>query len=94
MDKQEAARILAEELARFRAKPYTELVKLIGDVQVIEVTGPSGADYCLEFLMLWDGKPDGDLLVSGGIDDGGFWAALSPLCEDFIMTPEGEFVGE
>ena len=44
--------------------------------------------------MLWDGKPDGDLLVSGGIDDGGFWAALSLLCEDFIMTPEGEFVGE
>jgi hypothetical protein len=35
----------------------------------------------------------GPLRVLGSIDDGG-WRALSPLCDDFVLAPDGRFVGE
>jgi hypothetical protein len=31
--------------------------------------------------------------ILGSIDDGG-WRALRPLCDDFILAPDGRFVGE
>ena len=94
MDKTEAAEILTEYVSQYRDKTYAELMKLIGDVQVHESTGVSGTEYIMEFIIMWDHKPNGDILVSGGIDDGGFRSAFSPLCEDFILTPDGEYAGE
>ena len=94
MDQSEAAKILEGYISQYRAKSYAELVELIGDVQVHETTGVSGAEYILEFEARWDGKPNGDILVIGGIDDGGFRSAFSPLCDDFILAPDGRFVGE
>lgn len=94
MDKEEAGEILAAYVARYRAKSYAELVALIGDVQVHEAAGDSGAGYVLEFDVLWDRKPNGDIRVVGGIDDGGLRSAFAPLSDDFILTPDGDFVGE
>ena len=94
MDKLEAAKILQDHISRFRAKPYAELATLIGNVQVHDATGTSGADYTLEFDVLWDGDPKGDIRVIGAIDDGTFPSAFSPLSDDFILSPDGTFVGE
>ena len=47
MNTAEAKAILDAELAKFRAKPYSELVSLIEEVQTLEVTAPSGACYQL-----------------------------------------------
>ncbi len=93
MDKPEAKIILAEQLARFRLNSYAELVKIVGEVETYEVTGTSGASYQLEFQVFWDDKKGGDLRVAGAIDDGG-WRALCPLTDDFIVGPDGKFVGE
>jgi hypothetical protein len=41
----------------------------------------------------WDGKPGEDIRVTASIDDGG-WSAYKPMHEDFIMAPDGTFVGE
>jgi hypothetical protein len=57
------------------------------------VKGKSGIEYQVEIVAFWDDKPHGDLRVSGGVDDGG-WRALHPLSDDFIMAPDGSFVGE
>jgi hypothetical protein len=94
MDKEEAREILAAHVARYRAKSYVELATLIGEVQVHEAAGTSGAGYTLEFDVLWDDEPNGDIRVVGGIDDGGLRSAFSPLTDDFLLTPGGEFVGE
>lgn len=94
VDKKEAREILAAYMARYRAMSHAELAVLIGEVQVHEATGASGSDYILEFDVLWDRGPDGNIRVIGGIDDGGFRSAFSPLTDDFIMTPDGEFLGE
>ena len=58
-----------------------------------EVTGHSGTVYQLEFQAVWDGKKDGNLRIIGAIDDGGLRAFIR-LTEDFILTPDGSFVGE
>ncbi len=94
MDKSEAAKFLEAYISQYRAKPHAELVKLMSDVQVHETTGVSGVEYILEFDVRWDDKPNGDIRVAGGIDDGGFRSAFSPLCDDFILSPDGGFVGE
>jgi hypothetical protein len=78
MDKSEAAKILQDHISKYRVKSYAEL----------------GAEYTLEFDVMWDSDPDGDIRVIGGIDDGTFPSAFSPLSDDFILGPDGKFVGE
>jgi hypothetical protein len=94
MDKSEATKILQGHMSRYRAKPYAELKSLIGNVQVHGAAGQSGAEYTLEFDVLWDSNPDCDIRVIGAIDDGTFRSTFSPLSDDFILSPDGKFVGE
>ena len=94
MDKQEALAALERQLAEYRKLGYTELAARIGEDEQCEVTGPSGAEYQIEVQFLWDGKPDGDIRVFGGIDDGTLLAAFRPVCNSFVMTPDGRFLCE
>jgi len=94
MDKQEALAVLERQLTEYRKLSYAELAARIGDDKQCEVTGPSGAEYQIEIQFLWDGQPNGNIMVSAGIDDGTFRAAFRPVCSSFIMTPDGRFLGE
>ena len=76
----------------FKKKSYTELVGLIGDVWAEQIKGDSSAEYTVEIEVFWDGKSNQDVRVLGSIDDGGFRSAFKPLCNDFIVTPEGEII--
>ena len=62
-------------------------------VETHEVLGESGAVYQVETQVFWDGPPDDDVRVIASIDDGG-WSAFMPMSQDFIMAPDGGFVGE
>jgi hypothetical protein len=93
-DGDEARAILAEELGRLRAGTHRELVeRLLGRPETIEVTGPSGVTYQVELQAFSDAGTPGNLRVLAAIDDGGF-RAFVPLTEDFIVAPDGSFVGE
>jgi hypothetical protein len=61
--------------------------------ETIEVRGKSGAVYQVQTQAVWDGGADGDLRIMVAVDDGG-WRAFLPLSEDFIVAPDGSFVGE
>lgn len=91
----EAERFLGEVIAELRAQSYPALVaKYLGETEVRSALGTSGVDYQIEIQGVWDrGKP-GDLRILAGIDDGSFRSALRPLTDDFIMAPDGSFVGE
>ena len=91
MDKQEARSILAEQLAAYRKRSYTDLVAMIGRGEHFEVIGPSGMWYQVEVEVFWDHKPDRAVRVMGAIDDGGI-RAFVPLTDSFIMAPDGTFV--
>ena len=93
MDNVEARAVLQDHLRSYRQRPYGELVALLDKAHVAEVRGPSGVTYQVEVEVHWDHQPGGALRVLGSVDDGG-WRALKPLTDDFILAPDGTFVGE
>lgn len=93
MEKIEAKQVLSRELEKYRGRSFDELVESIGDAIAYEAQGASGAMYQLEITVLWDSRPGGDVRVIASVDDGG-WGAFVPLSGDFIMSPDGNFIGE
>jgi hypothetical protein len=93
MDNDEARLLLRQHLTGYRSRSYAELAAAIGEVAVVELKGPSGAIYQIEVDIRWDKKPRSNVHVFGAIDDGGL-RAFMPLCDDFIMAPDGSFLGE
>ena len=53
MDKQEARSLLTQQLAAYRARSYADLVAMIGHDDCIEIAGPSGQRYQVEFGVIW-----------------------------------------
>lgn len=94
MDEAEARSILSQELAHYRDKPYQGLLALVDSAETVERHSPSGTKYQLEMQVLFDEESRGTLRVIGAVDDGTFWRAVSPLSDDFIVAPDGSFVGE
>jgi hypothetical protein len=92
MNESEAKLILMRELSRYRKLSYTELLALLGSIETCERASPSGITYQVELEVFFvDAKQN--VYVMGCIDDGG-WRAFKPLCGDFIVAPDGSFVGE
>jgi hypothetical protein len=89
----EAKSLLKNELSRYRKRSYAELLSLLGHPETFERVSPSGAIYQIEMEVFFDDNSRSTLRVSGAIDDGG-WRAFSPLCDNFLMAPDGSFIGE
>jgi hypothetical protein len=89
----EAKAILDQELSRYRRRSYSELLSLLDRIETFERVSPSGVTYQIEMQVFFDDESQRTLRVMGAIDDGG-WRALKPMCGDFIMAPDGSFVGE
>jgi hypothetical protein len=93
MNKAEAKSLLSQELSRYRELPYAELFSLIDGIETFERAAPSGVTYQIEMQVFVDDVSRQTLRVLGSIDDGG-WRAFAPLCDSFILAPDGSFVGE
>jgi hypothetical protein len=87
MDRQEARALLLDEVGRFRAMTPTALRSLIGEAQVKEIKGASGAEYTIETDVFWDDKQQTTLRVMSSIDDGGLSAWL-PMTENLLVPCE------
>jgi len=93
MDNQEAIVLLRDHLELYRRRAYRDLVALLGQPQIAELEGANGVKYQVEVEVHWDVRPGDAVRVIGSIDDGG-WRAFKPLTADFILAPDGTFVGE
>ena len=93
MDKTEARQILRHQLAGYRERSYQQLLHLMKEEESFEIRAGSGATYRLEFQAFWDDSKNKNIRVLGSIDDGGL-RAIIPICEDFIISPDGSFIGE
>jgi len=94
MNNVEAKTILAEEIARYRQRSYQELLALLDQSESCERTAASGTVYQIQMQVFYDEEPKRTLRVVGMIDDGGLRTFISPLSDDFIIAPDGSFVGE
>jgi hypothetical protein len=93
MDENEARRVLRSQLQPWRKRSWAELRKDVGQSQRFEVAAESGTWYQGDLQVLWDDHPEGAIRVVAAIDDGG-WRAFVPMTDDFILAPDGTFVGE
>ena len=93
MNKGEALRVLHAQLQQWRERSYADLCNDVGGSRRFEATGESGTWYQGDVSVFWDDKPDGAIRVIASIDDGG-WRAFVPVTADFILAPDGGFVGE
>jgi hypothetical protein len=91
----EVQELLQSEIQALRKMTYAQLCDLFLPNKVItkSVASPSGRRYQIETFAVYDDGQSGNLRVLVGIDDGGL-RALLPWTDDFIMTPDGTFVGE
>jgi hypothetical protein len=94
MDKSEALATLNDELSLYRRLSYSELLPLVDRSSTIERTGPSGTKYQIEMQVLVDDPKLNTLRVLGTVDDGSLLRAMFPTGGDFIIAPDGSFVGE
>jgi hypothetical protein len=95
MNKEFAGSILEACLRQFRKYSYEELKLAVeGKISKTEqAVDQSGNSYQIEIQVFWDDKPGGCIRVLGSVDDGGR-SAFVPFTRDFIMSPDGSFVGE
>lgn len=70
----------------------------MGHLAQFEGTAADGTPYYLSFDVFWDDQKNGNIRVMGDIyaePYRGFLGGMIPnVVEDFIMTPDGRFIGE
>ena len=94
MNKEEALRVLEQELNAFRGESYAELAARIDQGPIVsERTGHDSTVYQIEIQVVWDGPKGGDVRAIGSVDDGS-WRALVPVTRSFIKSADGRLVGE
>jgi hypothetical protein len=94
MNESEAKLILVQELSSYRNRSYDELLSLIDSSETVERKSESGTIYQIEMQVVFDDiKAQRNLRVLASIDDGS-WHSFKPLCDGFIMAPDGLLVGE
>ena len=93
MNRKEAEAVGNEVAARYRARTREELLRYLKHQDVFEELAPSGTRYQVEVQALWDDRKGNDLRVFIAVDDFGP-SAFHPLVVDFIVAPDGRFVGE
>ena len=98
-----ALALLQEFFRPYRAIPYGELRTRVDarTVDAFEVRDDHGRPYLIEVAYVSDDRGRGDIRVIGSIDARpvrpllGFLPIYTPLAsDDFILAPDGSFVGE
>ncbi|NND96477.1 MAG: hypothetical protein HKN47_04005 [Pirellulaceae bacterium] len=108
MDDGTANQILGECLATYRQQTHAGLAARLDDssyhhtpVDVIQGTSHNGVGYTIEISILWDDKNRRHIRVMADLTSSnrgclfGFIPVLKPdVADDFIMAPDGTFIGE
>lgn len=104
-DRDTLAAILKEHLASYRNMPHHELAARIESpnhgLDVIEGAASDGTLYSIETNILWDDRTKRHIRVIADLSTGtrgfllGFIPAFSSdVSDEFILTPDGMFLGE
>jgi hypothetical protein len=92
MDREEARAVLEAELKPWRGVSWDTWREWIAErrVEVVEVVGPSGTEWQIEILAIWDAAPEATIRVLASIDDGSLFGAFRPVCDDLLVDPAPE----
>ena len=93
MEKVEALRIAERDLEFYRRLSYQEIAAKRGTQESFERTREADEQYQIEFDFFDDDSESGNIRVCGMVSYS-FWTDLSPVSSDFIIGPDGSFIGE
>ena len=95
MDEQEAADLIEAELTRYRQRPVAELREIVGKGYHYTIEGASGTTYGVEIQVVFDNHKRADnIRVMGLIGDRTKKFFRRPMSRDFIVRPDGTFIGD
>jgi hypothetical protein len=93
MDKREAHQIADVELRLYREMPYERILAKVGTQECFERVSEKDEPYRIEFDFFFDDADEANIRVSAMISYS-FWTDFSPVGSDFIIGPDGKFIGE
>ena len=93
MKKDEAAKIVNEYLAQYRCKSFHELIEKVGEQENFEGRTDDSKSYQIEVMFNYDDEEEKTVRVSVAISYS-LWTDFVPVISDFIMSPDGTFIGE
>ena len=91
--KVEAVQIIEHYLDTYRQISYPELVLKIGEQETFEGVSEDGEKYEVEIEFFFDDEKTKNLRVTGTISYD-LKTDFSPVVCDFIIAPNGHFIGE
>ena len=97
MRAEEVVQVGSAALREYRVLGYDDLAALVvsDTVRTRWLSGESGVEYQVEVLIQWDDAPGGAIRVSAFVDDGRLRSTIRPsLGDEFIVAPDGSFLGE
>ena len=90
--KAEIERLLGAELSKLREVSYEDLAQLVDNPRTATLS-EFGQPYQVEIQAFWEGRKTQNLRVMVSVDDMS-WSAFTPPSADFIISPDGSFIGE
>lgn len=72
---------------------YEEIFSRIGKQESFERVSEKNEPYQIEFDFFVDDQDSGNIRVAG-IVSFSWWTDFFPVSNDFIMAPDGKFIGE
>ena len=93
MDRSEALAVADGVLSELRKLSYGEWLQRLNRPSVKSVESQGGRTYEVEVEAFWDGAKNGNIRVVALVSGGG-WSDFAPLSRDFIIAPDGSFIGE
>lgn len=93
MTKVKALQIIEQYLETYRQLGYSELALKIGEPETFEGVGADGEKYQIEVDFFFDDEKTKNLRVTGMISYN-LRTDFLPVTSDFIIAPNGKFIGE
>ncbi len=88
-----AIAIAKHDLNFYRGLSYSELSRKIGETEHFSRVTRDKIPYQIEFEFFYDDEVTRNIRVAGSVSYSG-WTDFFPVSSDFIISPNGEFVGE
>jgi len=87
MNKVVAYQLLSSELATYRALPYGELARLVGQSFSSRKRAEDALEYDVDIGVFWSNQGPGKILVDGMIGPVDWGSPMSRLDVHFIVSP-------
>jgi hypothetical protein len=92
----EAQSLPAEQIVILRAMSYEDLLRYFKPDHFKAKGRETGTTFAMEINAFWDSgrRKSGNVRVMVSIHDAARRGFIRPMTEDFIVAPDGTFVGE